>query len=107
MIQATFQLLEATVFVVCRQKDLPIVEGLMENVIKAYKDATATELTIKIHPKKFLPDDSAGGINLCNYNESIIISNTMEARLALITRQKLPEMRAQLFGTNPNRKFKD
>jgi len=107
MVQATFQLLESNAFVICRQSDAKVIENLLVNVQNAYKDATAKDLNIKLHPNKSLPATSAGGIDLCNANESITISNTLEARLALITRQKLPEIREQLFGTNPNRKFRD
>lgn len=37
----------------------------------------------------------------------IKVSNTLEARLAMIADQKLPEIRAALFGRNESRKFLD
>jgi V-type H+-transporting ATPase subunit E len=37
----------------------------------------------------------------------IKVSNTLEARLAMIADQKLPEIRTSLFGKNESRKFLD
>lgn len=107
MIQAAFQLLEPNVYVICRENDSDVIKELLDEVKSAYKQATNSELVIQIHPRKFLPSNSAGGIDLCNSTESITISNTLDARLAMITRQKLPQMREVLFGENPNRKFRD
>jgi len=107
LIQASFQLLEPNALIICRENDQQIIEGLLDKVKLAYADATKTEIDLKIHPKKSLPSSSAGGIDLCNAKESIIISNTLDARLKLISQQKLPEIRESLFGANPNRKFRD
>ncbi len=37
----------------------------------------------------------------------IKVSNTIEARLAMIFNQILPEIREKLFGVNLNRKYHD
>lgn len=37
----------------------------------------------------------------------IKVTNTLESRLDLISRQLLPEIRVALFQRNPNRKFDD
>lgn len=50
---------------------------------------------------------SAGGVELFAQRTKIKVSNTLEARLAMIAEQKLPEMRNALFGRNENRKFLD
>ena len=50
-------------------------QGLLDKVKLAYADATKTEIDLKIHPKKSLPSSSAGGIDLCNAKESIIVSS--------------------------------
>lgn len=107
IIQAAFQLLEPKVLLICREIDTQTIEGMLEDVKSTYKAATQSELSIQIHPKKSLPNDSAGGIELSNPTGSISISNTLEARLALITRQQMPVIREQLFGSNPNRTHKD
>ncbi|CAG5089713.1 Oidioi.mRNA.OKI2018_I69.PAR.g12320.t1.cds [Oikopleura dioica] len=107
IVQSSFQLLEDKVYVICRECDKSTVEGLLDNVEAAYKGATGKSLSISVHPSKSLPKDCAGGINLCNINESITISNTLEARLDMLAKAGLPQMRETLFGSNPNRKFRD
>ena len=50
---------------------------------------------------------SAGGVELFGQRTKIKVCNTLEARLAMIAEQKLPEIRNSLFGRNENRKFLD
>jgi len=107
IIQSCFQLLEDKIYVICRECDKATVEGLLDNVEAAYKAATGSALSISVHPSKSLAKDCAGGVNLCNPRESITISNTLEARLEMLAKANLPQMRETLFGSNPNRKFRD
>jgi len=37
----------------------------------------------------------------------IKVDNTLEARLAMIAQERLPQIRSALFGVNQNRKFND
>ena len=63
----------------------------------------------KVNPslvKKYLLF-SAGGVELFAQRGRIKVSNTLEARLSMIADQKLPEIRAALFGRNESRKFLD
>lgn len=48
-----------------------------------------------------------GGIELLAMKGKIKISNTLDARLDMIARQMIPEIRTNLFGRNTNRKFTD
>lgn len=48
---------------------------------------------------------SCGGVEMLTKGNRIKISNTLEARLEMLAQQMLPEIRAMLFGANPNRKF--
>ena len=50
---------------------------------------------------------SAGGVELYARQGKIKVDNTLEARLNMIAHSNLPQMRNSLFGSNPNRKFKD
>jgi len=106
-VQACFQLLEDDTVVTCREKDVALLQSVAGNVQAAYKEATKKDLKYEINSKKFLPSDSAGGLNVSNKNGSIIIKNTLEERLAMLSKQSLPKMRNELFGANPNRKFLD
>jgi len=48
-----------------------------------------------------------GGVTIVGGNGKIEIFNTFEDRLSLLQEDALPQIRATLFGENPNRKFKD
>jgi len=50
---------------------------------------------------------SGGGIDLLAQRGKIKISNTLDARLDMIARQMIPEVRTSLFGRNINRRFTD
>jgi Archaeal/vacuolar-type H+-ATPase subunit E len=90
-----------------REVDQSIVEGILDVAAAKYKDATGKEVILKVDTETFLPPDITGGVELQAQKGRIKISNTLEARLDLIAQQLVPEVRAALFGRNPNRKFAD
>ncbi|CAF1373678.1 unnamed protein product, partial [Adineta steineri] len=76
--------------------------------INKYKqELKQKDLKITIDEKNFLPDDSAGGVELYAMGGKIKVSNTVEARLLMIFNQILLEIREKLFGVNQNRKYHD
>ncbi|XP_035765811.1 V-type proton ATPase subunit E-like [Neolamprologus brichardi] len=75
--------------------------------IPIYKEAVKSNITVKIDKERFLPAQICGGIEMYNENGKIKVSNTLESRLELIAQQMMPEVRMNLFGANPNRKFLD
>ena len=83
------------------------MEGILDVAAAKYKDATGKEVILKVDTETFLPPDITGGVELQAQKGRIKISNTLEARLDLIAQQLVPEVRAALFGRNPNRKFAD
>lgn len=90
-----------------REIDQSIVEGVLQGVAKDYKDTTGKDVTVKVDTESFLPPDTTGGVELQAQKGRIKITNTLEARLDLISQQLVPEIRGALFGRNPNRKFAD
>ncbi|CAF1381082.1 unnamed protein product [Adineta steineri] len=81
-------------------------------ILKARDDYVQTlkeegNLQITIDEKNFLPDDSAGSVELYAMGGKIKVSNTTEARLSMIFNQILPEIREKLFGVNQNRNYHD
>ncbi|CAF1321871.1 unnamed protein product [Adineta steineri] len=84
--QGLFLLMEKDVTIRCRRND---------------------HLHITIDEKNFLPDDSAGSVELYAMGGKIKVSNTTEARFSMIFNQILPEIREKLFGVNQNRKYHD
>uniref|UniRef100_A0A1B6DX01 V-type proton ATPase subunit E n=1 Tax=Clastoptera arizonana TaxID=38151 RepID=A0A1B6DX01_9HEMI len=106
-VQGLLQLLEANVTIRAREVDLPIIEGLISSIEAQYKEMSGKDLTLKVDPENFLPNDTCGGIDLVTQRGRIKITNTLECRLDLIAHQLVPEIRGALFGRNPNRKFTD
>lgn len=90
-----------------RQEDQSLVENILPNVEKKYKDAAGTNVALTIEQDSFLPRDTTGGVELWAKGGRIKINNTLEARLELIAEQLVPEIRTALFGRNPNRRFTD
>lgn len=105
--QGLFQMLEENVTIRCRQQDVNIVREVMEKCERDYKQTTRKDVRLALDTENFLPADVSGGVELLAQKGKIKVENTLESRLEMISQQMLPELREMLFGTNPNRKFKD
>lgn len=125
--QGLLQLLEEKVQVIARQKDAELVKSSVEEAKKKFKDISGRSVEIQV--KHDLKKDSSGGVVLYGHGGRIKIDNTLDARLKLLEEQvstrdgggvdclsrladdcllfaqMLPEIRLDLFGPNPNRKF--
>ncbi|XP_033489925.1 V-type proton ATPase subunit E 1a [Epinephelus lanceolatus] len=107
VLQGFFQLLEPKVTIRCRQQDVEMVQAAVNKVVPIYKEAVKSNIIVKIDQERFLPSEICGGVEVYNDNGKIKVSNTLENRLDLIAQQMMPEIRVNLFGANPNRKFTD
>jgi len=107
IVQGLLQLLEASVLIRVREADQSLVDGILDVAASKYKETTGKEVVLKVDTESFLAADMTGGVELQAQKGRIKISNTLEARLDLIAQQLVPEVRAALFGRNPNRKFAD
>uniref|UniRef100_A0A7N8Y094 ATPase H+ transporting V1 subunit E1a n=1 Tax=Mastacembelus armatus TaxID=205130 RepID=A0A7N8Y094_9TELE len=105
--QGFYRLLEPKVTIRCRQQDVEIVQAAVTKNIPIYKDAVKSNIEVRIDMERFLPSDICGGVEVYNDNGKIKVSNTLESRLELLAQQMMPEIRMNLFGANPNRKFMD
>jgi len=105
--QGLFQLLENEVAMRCRQKDIPLVERVMPAALQELKRVSGRDTKVFIDRENFLPPDVAGGVEVMTRNGKIKVVSTLESRLELLNTQMIPEIRAILFGKNPNRKFLD
>jgi V-type H+-transporting ATPase subunit E len=105
--QGLLQLLELNVLIRCRQADLQFVEKVIAPAVDHYKERTGKECHIKVDNESFLPPHVGGGIDLLAQRGKIKISNTLDARLDMLARQMIPEVRVNLFGRNMNRRFTD
>merc|ERR1719266_1574361 len=106
--QGVCQLLEPKISVRCRQVDKALVQSVIGSAVASVKDKIKmeTEVTI-LDSESFLPQDSAGGVELLARQGKIKVDNTLEARLNMIAHNTLEARLNMIFGKNPNRKFLD
>jgi len=107
ILQGIFQLLEPECVLRCRQKDEEIVKKLLPQCIEELNKAWGGTTKVTINTKHYLPEDSAGGVELSSKGGKIEVHSTLESRLDLIAGQIIPQVRTALFGPNPNRTFFD
>jgi len=107
IIQGLYQLIEDTVLIRCRQKDMQLVQDVIEPAVKNFREATKRNTNATIDTANFLSPELAGGVELVTPSGKIKVENTLESRLDLICQQMLPELKEMLFGANLNRKFFD
>ncbi|XP_022643203.1 V-type proton ATPase subunit E2-like [Vigna radiata var. radiata] len=112
IIQGLLRLREPSVLIRCRESDRKLVESLIEEAKKEYSEKAnvqAPKITLddRVYlpppPKKNAATDShepfcSGGIVLASEDGKIVLENTLDARLDVIFRQKLPEIRKMLLA---------
>ncbi|XP_054720335.1 V-type proton ATPase subunit E-like [Uloborus diversus] len=107
ILQAVYQLLETNVLIKCRKQDVDLAEKTLKSIAQEYEGQVGKPVKITIDKENYLSPECAGGVEITAQNGKIKINNTLESRLDMISQQLLPEIRETLFGSNPNRKFKD
>lgn len=104
--QAMFVLIEGEVKIKCREKDVNLVRHAIEAAKDVYKKQLNREVKATILEQHLNPI-CAGGVEVYTTNLKIKVLNTLEARLDMLFRQMIPEIREKLFGKNVNRKYDD
>lgn len=102
--QCLYQLLEPTAQIRCRREDLELIKEVKDYCLKDYREKTKKDIDLQVDPNNYLPEDCAGGLELLAKGGRIKVTNTLESRLDLMSRQMFPEIRESLFGANPVRK---
>lgn len=102
--QCLYQLLEPVAQIRCREEDLELVKEIRDECLKEYREKTNKECELQIDSNNYLPESCSGGLELLAKGGRIRVTNTLESRLELMSRQMLPEIRQMLFGANPARK---
>ncbi|KAJ3286727.1 V-ATPase V1 sector subunit E [Borealophlyctis nickersoniae] len=107
ILQALYQLMEKTVVIQCRKPDIEAVRAAATSAKETYlkEFPKGGGLEFSIDESNWLPDTSAGGVVVQSTDNRIRVSNTLEARLELLSEQMLPDIRIMLFGPSPNRRF--
>lgn len=82
LLEGLFILYEERVHVVARSGDVQLVQGLVDEACKKYKERTGRETKISVGDG--LSKDCAGGLVITARNGTISIDNTLEQRLKLL-----------------------
>ncbi|CAA6654577.1 unnamed protein product [Spirodela intermedia] len=109
VVQALLRLKEPTLLLRCREADLPLVGSILDAAKQEYAAKAGVHTPqVTIDEQVFLPPPPShhgahglfcsGGVVLASQDGKIVCENTLDSRLELVFRQKLPEIRKQLVG---------
>ncbi|XP_062225863.1 V-type proton ATPase subunit E-like [Phragmites australis] len=109
IVQSLLRLKEPAVVLRCRKEDLELVDSVLESARNEYAEKTNVyppEIVVDRHV--YLPSapshyeahglSCSGGVVLASRDGKIVCENTLDARLQVVFRKKLPEIRRSLFG---------
>merc|ERR1712080_589148 len=85
--QCLFQLLEPVALIRCRREDVDLVKQVKDSSLKVYREKTKNECDLEIDSSNWLSSECAGGIELTAKQGRIKVTNTLESRLYLLSRQ--------------------
>uniref|UniRef100_A0A2P2KXG7 V-type proton ATPase subunit E n=1 Tax=Rhizophora mucronata TaxID=61149 RepID=A0A2P2KXG7_RHIMU len=109
IVQGLLRLKEPAVLLRCRREDHHLVESVLDSAKEEYAEK------VKVHPPEIIVDHHvylppapshynahgpfcSGGVVLASRDGKIVCENTLDARLDVVFRKKLPEIRKWLFG---------
>lgn len=109
IVQSLLRLKEPGVLLRCREVDVSLVESVLEEAKREYAEkANVHAPKITIDNRVYLPPpptgaDShgpscSGGVVLASQDGKIVFENTLDARLDVVFRQKLPAIRRSLYS---------
>ncbi|KAI8810445.1 ATP synthase subunit-domain-containing protein [Cladochytrium replicatum] len=105
ILQCLFRLMDPLVTVQGRKQDIALLKAAIEGAKKEYIATFGSDVTIVLDESNPVPESSAGGVVVSSNDGRIRLDNTLEARLDILAETMLPEIRLELFGPSPNRKF--
>ncbi|BAD81297.1 putative vacuolar V-H+ATPase subunit E [Oryza sativa Japonica Group] len=109
IVQSLLRLKEPAVILRCRKEDRELVESVLESAKNEYADkANIYPPEIMVDRNVYLPPapshyeahgpSCSGGVVLASRDGKIVCENTLDARLEVVFRKKLPEIRRSLLG---------
>ncbi|KAK4260619.1 hypothetical protein QN277_003712 [Acacia crassicarpa] len=109
IVQSLLRLKEPSVLLRCREDDLHLVEDVLNSAAQEYANKTNVHSPeIIVDKEVYLPPAPSyhdphgvfcsGGVVLASRDGKIVCENTLDARLDVAFRKRLPEIRRQLFG---------
>lgn len=100
--QCLYRLMEKDVYIKCRQQDRDLIDNAAREAAALYKSELKRDVNVHVLDN-YLAQDITGGIEAYVADGKIKVNNTLEARLEMLFRQMIPEIREKLFGKNLNR----
>ncbi|KXN74665.1 ATPase, V1/A1 complex, subunit E [Conidiobolus coronatus NRRL 28638] len=104
ILQGFYSLMEKKVTVQCRQKDEAEVQAAAKEASDLFEKEIGYPVEVVID-SAYLKESAAGGVVLSCLDGKIRVHNTLESRLDMLKEQMLPQIRYNLFGPSPSRKF--
>ncbi|XP_004511535.1 V-type proton ATPase subunit E-like [Cicer arietinum] len=109
VVQSLVRLKEPSIILRCREEDLHLVEDVLESAAEEYAEKAKVHLPeIVVDKDVYLPPAPnhnnphdlycSGGVVLASRDGKIVFENTLDARLDVVFRNKLPHIRKELFG---------
>ncbi|KAL3499265.1 hypothetical protein ACH5RR_038358 [Cinchona calisaya] len=108
IVQSLLRLKEPSVLLRCRKDDLHLVESILSSAKEEYAQKANVHAPEVIVDSIHLPPapshlnahgpSCSGGVVLASRDGKIVCENTLDARLDVVFRKKLPEIRKRLFG---------
>lgn len=77
IVQGLFQIMEPKTVIRGRQVDIDLIEQILPQVMKNYKDKMGTECNVTLDKDSFLPANTCGGIELYALGGRIRVSSFM------------------------------
>ncbi|KAM3325993.1 V-type proton ATPase subunit E2-like [Capsicum chacoense] len=108
IVQSLLRLKEPSVLLRCREMDLSVVRSVVEDAKKEYIEKAKVRTPNITIDNVYLPpppsdadphcSSCSGGVVLASEDGKIVCENTLDARLNVVFRQKLPKIRKQIFS---------
>lgn len=108
IVQSLLRLKEPSVLLRCRKDDVHLVESVLDSAKEEYAEKADVQAPEVIVDKVHLPPapshhnvhgpSCCGGVVLASRDGKIVFENTLDARLDVVFRKKLPEIRKLLFS---------
>lgn len=107
IIQGLLRLKEPSTQLRCREQDFETVQSVINSAKQAYAEKLGADVPdVFVDDKHFLPgppgstnhgSSCTGGVVLATKDGRIVLENTLDARLEVVFKQQLPEIRKRLF----------
>nr|CAD1822017.1 unnamed protein product [Ananas comosus var. bracteatus] len=107
IVQSLVLMREPSVLLWCREIDRYLVESILDEAAQEYaRRAKVHPPKVTVDEKVYLPSppthhecqEHSGGIVIASQDRKILCENTLDARLDLAFKQKLPQIRRLLYG---------